>query len=609
MIRGGPPPPPHHPPYSYGPPPPYDYRGGPPPPYPGRGYYYDEYGRDRDRGGYGLDRRRGDSPPPYSRHRGNGRSSGQRSRSPSRSRSRSRSPSRKRARNHRDRRGSGSDRPTRGRGRHRHHHRSRSRSRSDDESVSSRSSRSRSRSRSASSRSSVSSRSSASSSSSSSSGSSHPSDEQTKDQRTVFVSQLVQRATSHDLKKWLRKTHGIKIREVILLRDKRGKHKGCAYVELAQLEDVLKALQLSHQTPTFQRFPILIKPSEAEKNQVASKAQTTLSALQLRVPCDHSPLLDETTGVAIQAQKVYVGSLAATVTQEQLFVLFCPYGDLQKVSMQMEASSGVSKGFAFLQFRDPRHANLAIQTMNGQMLAGRTLKTGWASQSLAGINMVTSDQFPPDAGIRTQQAYQVLAQLALGVPVTTILATLQVVPTQGSAAGSATGTGAPAPPLPAPSSSTVMAGSRIPTVAEARLHLASAVVVPPPPPPPLPASIAAVLPVTQAEIGNRDNPTASIVVHHMCGPNESDDDLKEIREEFDEEVRQYGLVRSVLQKPDDDGSDGAGKIFALFETVAGAQSCASALQGRWFDQRQLQVDFVPEIPLPPDDDTNNNGNP
>jgi RNA-binding protein 39 len=110
-----------------------------------------------------------------------------------------------------------------------------------------------------------------------------------------------------------------------MLRDKRGKHKGCAYVELVRGEDVITATMLSNQVPDFQRFPILIKPSEAEKNHVSSKAQTSLAASQLRLNVDTTPLLDEKTGAVVQAQKVYVGSLSPGTTQVRfLFVRLKP---------------------------------------------------------------------------------------------------------------------------------------------------------------------------------------------------------------------------------------------------------------------------------------------
>jgi RNA-binding protein 39 len=35
-----------------------------------------------------------------------------------------------------------------------------------------------------------------------------------------------------------------------------------------------------------------------------------------------------------------------------------------------------------------------------------------------------------------------------------------------------------------------------------------------------------------------------------------------------------------------------GKIFCAFENIDGARACAENLAGRWFDKRQLKVEFV-----------------
>ena len=78
-------------------------------------------------------------------------------------------------------------------------------------------------------------------------------------------------------------------------------------------------------------------------------------------------------GRRMEACKVYVGSIDRVVTQAQLYALFSQFGPLDKILLQMDAATGASRGFAFLSYRDPKDANLAIQTMSGQMLAGRPL--------------------------------------------------------------------------------------------------------------------------------------------------------------------------------------------------------------------------------------------
>ena len=500
----------------------------------------DRYGRDHD----------GGRNPPSHRHR-----------------NRSRSPSRSRSNSYDD---DGSSRSgSRGRGRYRQrrsHRRSRSRSRS--------LSPSESESDSESSQSSV--------ESVKEDGTKEDSNSYTKDQRTVFVTQLVQRTVERDIKKYFAKNN-LKVNEVILLRDKRtGRHKGCAYVELRRIEDVPTAVGLSNIAPSFQRFPILIKASEAEKNYVSGLASSALTASDMGQTLSAGPLRGP-NGKLIEAQKVYVGSLDHSVTQAHLFVLYSQFGQLEKVSLQVDSASGQSKGFAFLSFRDPKEANLAIQTMGNQVLAGRPMKTGWAVNQIAsipGAEVVTSDEFPPDASARATNAYKVLGQLTMGVPVSQI----------GQMASSTT----TAPTNPS--------ANRVPTVAEARATLAASGPMTVTHEQPVVAQVAAVaappqVPATDpTKVGNAENPSNHILVHNMFDKDQETEAgwENDIKEEFEEECTKFGKILKIKVMSTEPG----GKIYASFDTKEGAQNCASSLAGRWFDKRRLQVEFVTESAVP-----------
>ena len=202
-------------------------------------------------------------------------------------------------------------------------------------------------------------------------------DETTKDQRTIFVSQLVMRADERDISRYFKRKVGTKVRDVILLRDKRtGRHKGCAYVELSSLNDVDRALKATGKIPEFQRFPIMIKRSEAEKNLPGSSTSTavfTPPGASSSTNHGGQPVQLNEDGKRIEAKQVYVGHIDRCVTQAQLYALFSQFGQLDKVILQMDMSTMISKGFGFLTYRDPKDANLAIQTMSGQMLAGKPL--------------------------------------------------------------------------------------------------------------------------------------------------------------------------------------------------------------------------------------------
>lgn len=436
--------------------------------------------------------------------------------------------------------------------------------------------------------------------------------EYSKDRRTVFVSQLVMRTTEQDIRRYFKRKLNCKVNEVILLKDKRtGSHKGCAYVQFGRIEDVATAVGVSGQPPDFQRFPLLVKASEAEKNYVVPASTAVVTATMMGVPSTLTALLDE-SGNRIESQKVYVGGLDPSVTEEHLFALFSQFGQLDKVSMQIDPGTNCSRGYAFLSFRDPKDANLAIQTMASQILAGRPIKTGWANQasSVSGVRIVTSDQFPTDASTRAQKAFAVLGQL-MGVSSVAAVNATAFSMTAEKALDAAMGMGdqghapnslAPAPPPP-PSSGSALA---IPTVAEARASMveaqkAVALAVN------STANVAAIAaaaleaamagPIPDATIiGNADTPTRHLLVHNMYNKDEETDPGWEvdIKEEFRDECSKFGTIEDVTVMHKEPG----GKIYATFEAIDSAQACAGKLAGRWFDKRQLRVEFVQEADLP-----------
>lgn len=93
-------------------------------------------------------------------------------------------------------------------------------------------------------------------------------------------------------------------------------------------------------------------------------------------------------------------------------------------------------------------------------------------------------------------------------------------------------------------------------------------------------------------IGNNDKPTSCILVHNMFDKDQETDAgwEEDIEAEFAEECGKYGRLRKIRVMSEEVG----GKIYALFETVEGAMATAKCLAGRWFDKRQLRVDFVAE---------------
>ena len=237
--------------------------------------------------------------------------------------------------------------------------------------------------------------------------------------------------------------------------------------------------------------------------------------------------------------------------------------------MQMDPATGATRGYAFLSFRNAKHANLAIQVMSGQVLAGRPMKTGWANQasSIAGVEVVTSTELPEDHAERTKKAYDVLAQLTGSV-------------VASSESISATAEEAINLALGLPSDSTdANSSSHVPTVAEARASLASEV-----------KAGLAVQTGERKDDKTAEKPTRNVLVHNMYDKDEETEEgwALEVEEEFKEEATKFGNLKSVTVLSKQVG----GKILASFETEEAAIACSNNLSGRWFDKRQLKVDFV-----------------
>lgn len=356
------------------------------------------------------------------------------------------------------------------------------------------------------------------------------------------------RATEKDIRRYFRRKVRCIVREVILLKDKRTRsHKGGAYIEMGRIEDVNKAVAVSGTAPDFQRFPLLVKLSEAEKNYVAP-ATTAIETASVMVASSSIAPLRTSDGRTVEAQKVYVGGLDVSVKEEHLFALFSQFGQLEKVAMQIEPGSQDHKGFAFLSFRDPKVANLAIHSMSNKVLAGRPMRTGWASQqsSSVGVEIVTSEEFPEDAEARKLRAFAVLEKLTGAV-------------NNGNSGQLSDG---------------------IDSKSDANAKPVDTL---------LPTSAV-------ADVGIKGVLGPNILVHNMF---DKDTEIGEgwageLKDEFMEECSKFGKILTITVMSQESG----GKIFASFDSAEAAKLCAQNLSGRWFDKRQLRVEYMDVSRLP-----------
>lgn len=88
----------------------------------------------------------------------------------------------------------------------------------------------------------------------------------------------------------------------------------------------------------------------------------------------------------------------------------------------------------------------------------------------------------------------------------------------------------------------------------------------------------------------KGQPSKNILVRNMFDKDEETEEgwEEDIKLDFEEESSKHGKIVAVKVMSKEVG----GKIYASFETVEGAKACAENLAGRWFDKRQLKVEFV-----------------
>lgn len=78
--------------------------------------------------------------------------------------------------------------------------------------------------------------------------------------------------------------------------------------------------------------------------------------------------------------KIYVGNLNYSTTEEELRNMFSQYGTIESVNIITDRFSGQSKGFGFIEMANADEAQQAIDGMNQQELGGRTLKVNEARE-------------------------------------------------------------------------------------------------------------------------------------------------------------------------------------------------------------------------------------
>ncbi|CAG5125635.1 unnamed protein product [Candidula unifasciata] len=194
-----------------------------------------------------------------------------------------------------------------------------------------------------------------------------------------------------------------KVKDVRLITDnKTRRSKGICYVEFADPESVPLAIGLTGQK--LLGVPILVQPSQAEKNRAQAAATPAPQK------ANEGPM------------RLYVGSLHFNITEDMLRGIFEPFGKMVDVKIMRDHDSQRSLGFGFISFANSEDAQKALDQLNGFELAGRPMKVGHVTERSAenaqagghGIQLDTDELDRAGIDLGATGRLQLMAKLAEG---------------------------------------------------------------------------------------------------------------------------------------------------------------------------------------------------
>jgi RNA recognition motif-containing protein len=84
------------------------------------------------------------------------------------------------------------------------------------------------------------------------------------------------------------------------------------------------------------------------------------------------------------SQKIYVGNLPFTSTEEDLRGVFERHGSVESVAVITDRETGRPRGFAFVEMSEASAAQEAIRALDGSDLGGRNIRVNEAQDKRSG---------------------------------------------------------------------------------------------------------------------------------------------------------------------------------------------------------------------------------
>ncbi|CAF4440577.1 unnamed protein product, partial [Rotaria magnacalcarata] len=385
-----------------------------------------------------------------------------------------------------------------------------------------------------------------------------------RDLRTVFCMQLAAQIRPRDLEEFFARVG--KVRDVRLITDPRTRRsKGVAYVELRDLACVQAALALSGEKVL--GIPIIVKPSNAEKNRLAAQVAAAAAA-QNSVMTNGIAALSGTVIPTHGPMKLYVGSLHFNITEDMLRGIFEPFGRIDNITLMKDPDTGRSRGYGFIQFAHAEDAKRAMENLNGFELAGRPMKVGHVTERPGDMTASAGTTYPTYTG-GVASSFTAASNLdsddldhrGINLGATGRLALMAKL-SEGSGLQ--------------------MPKHAMDALQAAHMHAAGSqhVRIPEPPNPQQLATVTAVS--TQCfMLSNMFDPTTEA--------SHNPDWAKEIRDEVIEECNKHGGVVHIYV--DEKSSDG--NVYVKCATIASAINAVNSLHGRFFSGRTVVGNYIP----------------
>ena len=224
--------------------------------------------------------------------------------------------------------------------------------------------------------------------------------------RIVFAYSIPVNATMDEMYKFFGRAG--RVRDIRLISDRHTKRsKGMGYIEYESEVSVSKALGLSGQT--LNSLPVIIMiPSNTNNGARQQQQQQQQQGGGGGGPDNGNGGngYDNGNGSGGAAARIYVGNLSQGVTAEDLHELFGVFGEVVDVAMPVNIAMKRSCGYAFVQYKDPAAATMAITQANLVELAGYPMRLGYVLDT----QQAQAIDFERQQAIQFQQMQMQMAQ-------------------------------------------------------------------------------------------------------------------------------------------------------------------------------------------------------